>query len=451
MKHMNMQYSMLALAAFLASCAGIPKEAAPPTPVPLGSVVANEAPARGALIDAIEMRMESPEPIVRNLDKSLIGLKLDTALLERAGFFDAVASLRPSMLPVRQFKIHYWSEDPKGRPIKLSGALFLPLADAGQGKAVPLVLICHGTQLNRAKVPSRMLGSERQIGILAASTGLAALLPDYPGMGDADGFHPYCLAASLEAMGVDMLRAVRRFLSAYAKGAYAEAPRTYVGGYSEGGYVAMAVLKGLMTRFKGEFPLAMGFPMAAPCDMSGAMRRTMAGIVPIPSPYYLAYTLLGWAPFYPELDPMRMLDPAYIDALLPLMDGTGDSGPVNAMIAELQGVPKGRAVASLMLRAEWREAIANPGSNEKGLSVLAALRENDLHDWEPDPSVPMKLCHSRADELVPYENSVATLEAMRGRGGRIELVELTQKSHSDSGIEAYGLMLLDIWKDAGEL
>src|SRR5690349_1649053 len=95
---------------------------------------------------------------------------------------------------VREYKIDYETITPLGAPTTASGALLLP---ENTGQALPLVSYQHGTITQTNQAPSSMnLNSEVTIGIAFATTGYAAAVPDYLGLGDSPGLHPYHHARS---------------------------------------------------------------------------------------------------------------------------------------------------------------------------------------------------------------------------------------------------------------
>ena len=68
-------------------------------------------------------------------------------------------------------------------------------------------------------------------------------MPDYIGMGESPGLHPYCHGAS-EATTIDMIRAVREAESLdMIPGMTADNGEMFVTGYSQGGHAAMATHK----------------------------------------------------------------------------------------------------------------------------------------------------------------------------------------------------------------
>ncbi len=416
----------------------------------LKTVIANPQPERGNFINAIVLQPEPIGPVLDMLKPEVLAMKIDVKPIIEAGFFKKLDLLKPMLSPIVQIRIHYWSADAQGRPLQLSGLLCLPAGSEHGSRDVPLLLICHGTQVLRDRVPSRLAGSERPLALLAAASGVAVALPDYPGMGDGEGFHPYCHAASIANSGVDFLRAVILWLeSPEAARYYRQSGIICIGGYSEGGFGAMAVLKQIETRAKKEFPITACFPMAGPFDMSGIMRNLMAQSEPISSPYYLPYTILGWHMSHPQLKPSEALKPEYIDALLPLFDGRNSARTINTKITELQKVPMEKAVASRMLTEKYLNALIDPGASELGRLLISILKENDLYDWSCDPAIPIHFMATVKDELVPFQNSVIAYETMKSKGANATFRILNQSTHENGAYEGYAVMLLEVWKLAG--
>jgi pimeloyl-ACP methyl ester carboxylesterase len=438
------------LFALVFSCAGGPQTGPAANPDrSLDAFVSAPSSERGALIDAIPLARENVAAVLTVVRPEILSFQANVKPIIEAGFFRKLDELKPSLYGVRSLRIRYWSSDARGRPIQLSGALYLPIAK--DPVSVPLLLLCHGTQVLRDRVPSRLQGGERPVAIILAASGVAVVMPDYPGLGDGDGFHPYCHARSLAFAGVDMLRAARAALRLPGEAAlYREAPAVFVAGYSEGGYAAMAAARELELNHKNEFPLKAVFPMAGPFDMSGVMRALMLSDDPIPAPYYLPYTILGWAGSHSAIDPLRIIKREYLNEMLPVFDGRSHARLINAAIEKVQGAKPGQAVAKKMLTSEALQALTAPASSPFAEAIAGVLKENDLHDWPADPAIPLYFMAGRPDELVPYQNSVIAYEAMKARGVRTEMRFLGQESHEAGAIEGFAVMSLKIWEMLGK-
>src|SRR5271170_2827480 len=74
-----------------------------------------------------------------------------------------------------------------GKLIQLSGLLALPSGMEPRR----LVSFQHGTTTTRGAVPSQPDGTGIAAAITFAGNGYALVLPDYPGLGESEGRHPY--------------------------------------------------------------------------------------------------------------------------------------------------------------------------------------------------------------------------------------------------------------------
>ncbi len=165
---------------------------------------------------------------------------------------------------VELYKIVYETIDPAGKKTVASGALAIPRGITG---ALPLMSYQHGTVVNRGSVASAY-GFDVE-SLLFGGSGYVVATPDYLGLGDSPGLHPYVHAASLATAVVDMLRAARAFC---AERSVELNGQIFLLGYSEGGYATMAAHKAIEEEYAAEFAIAASAPMAGPYDMSGVMR-----------------------------------------------------------------------------------------------------------------------------------------------------------------------------------
>src|SRR5690606_18774677 len=87
-----------------------------------------------------------------------------------------------------------------------SGLLLVPGSDYC---ALPIVSYQHGTTVLKSHVPSRFHGQETLITLALAATGMIGCMPDYHGMGDGEGFHPYQNARTEAFSVIDIVRAAK--------------------------------------------------------------------------------------------------------------------------------------------------------------------------------------------------------------------------------------------------
>ena len=111
---------------------------------------------------------------------------------------------------VDMYKIIYNTTGVDGQPTIASGAFCTPTNTSCT--EFPIGVYEHGTSLKKGDVPSREV-QEAYIGKIFAAGGYFVVMPDYLGMGDSPGLHPYCHAETEATATLDMIKAVREFIA----------------------------------------------------------------------------------------------------------------------------------------------------------------------------------------------------------------------------------------------
>lgn len=290
------------------------------------------------------------------------------------------------------YKLVYNTIDPFGGPTIASGALVLPITPACYH---PLAAYMHGTILDREDVPSRLSG-EIIVGYFLGGTGYVTVLPDYLGLGDSPGPHPYIHSASEASASIDMLRAAREFCAARNVQLNNQ---LFLIGYSQGGHACMATHKALQEEHADEFTVTASAPCSGPHDVSGVQAAVMVSPDPYPAPYYLPYVIFSFGYVYPGIydDISDIFQEPYATILPPLFEGNNGSGAVDAVMPQ---VPS----------QIFHDSVLQAFTTDPDHYFRVALRDNDLYDWRPDAPVRMMYCES--DSHVFYENSIVARNAM---------------------------------------
>jgi pimeloyl-ACP methyl ester carboxylesterase len=148
----------------------------------------------------------------------------------------------PARNAVRLYRVSYPSFAPErgNRPVALTGLLALPEAPATR---LPLVSYQHGTVYGRQQVPSFPEQSpETQLMIAQfAGQGYALIGADYVGMGESAEPQGYMVKGSHQQATADLVTAARALLAANGLADTA----LFLAGWSQGGYVTMAMLERL--------------------------------------------------------------------------------------------------------------------------------------------------------------------------------------------------------------
>lgn len=307
--------------------------------------------------------------------------------ISRTEIVQALALISAPITPqtgVRLYKLVYQTVDAAGNPTQASGALVVP---DGITNALPLVSYQHGTITVKSEAPSSMTG-EIIVGVAFGSSGYAVVLPDYLGMGDSPGLHPYHHAQTEASAVIDMLRAAKSFCATNATPLNGQ---LFLLGYSQGGHATMAAHRELERNFTNELPLTAVAPMAGAYDLSGTILNDFLSDRVMPNPYYCAYLVMAYRDTYHWTNALTdILLPRYATNLPGLFDGYHSGGLINA---QLSSQPK------TMFQPAFLDSLRNDPNN----IFRATLRANDAYPWTP--KAPTKLLHCHADQDVPYANS----------------------------------------------
>lgn len=235
---------------------------------------------------ATPLRAEQADPpapefhtIASGVSYALIGTwdaaRLNQILTEDIPAFSGLPlSYAPARNGILLYRVLYPSVIPEqdNRPITASGLLALP--DTGETQ-LPMVSYQHGTVYGRQEVPSFPEQSTETQLMLAqfAGQGYALIGADYFGMGAIDGPEGYMVKASHQQATQDMLSASRAVLADLDLAA----PDLYLAGWSQGGFVTMAMLERLEQA--GE-PVRAAATASAPVDVF----VTLSGFLDFPRP-----------------------------------------------------------------------------------------------------------------------------------------------------------------------
>ncbi|MBT6438346.1 MAG: T9SS type A sorting domain-containing protein [Flavobacteriales bacterium] len=311
---------------------------------------------------------------------------------------------------VNVYKILYETTGATGAVTTASGALFLP---ENVSCGLPIISYQHGTLANESGLPSK-LGGEALIGTIAASHGYAVVMPDYIGMGDSPGFHPYCHAQTEANAVLDIIRSGKLFCNSNG---YALNDQIFLMGYSQGGHATMAAIKEIELNYSSEFNVVASVPMAGPYDISGVQRELLENDSVYSQPGYLPYIIMGYNEVYDLYDSLQeVFAPPYDSILATLFDGTNGMGTINGY---LPSIPK-----NMIDSAYFANFLADSLHPFK-----EALRDNDLYNWVPQTHI--RMAHCAGDNVVPYEHAQIAYDAFIAAGA--DSVELINNGNMDHG------------------
>ncbi len=299
---------------------------------------------------------------------------------------------------VKIYKLTYNTTDISGNPTVASGALYVPQSDAD---SVPLVSYQHGTVMDRSQVPSRR--SDDPAGLFYSGNGYITTMPDYLGLGDNPGLHPYLHWESEATATIDLIRAAREFLR---DSLHMGDSQLFITGYSQGGHATMAVHKYIQENgLKSEFNLTASAPMAGPYPLSFAQfdyifseDSTYSGS------FYIPYIIASYQSVYGNLYTShdQYYDPPY-DSIFKAWETSGkffDNYP-------MESLP--RNFYEFMQDSVMDHLLEDPDH-----PFRANLRKNDLHNWAPQE--PVRLIYCGMDITVPPSCATSTQDSMRMLG-----------------------------------
>ncbi len=318
-------------------------------------------------------------------------------------FSGAPPSLTSDLIyDVDTYKLTYNTVDVNGNPTVASGALMVPKSVACD--SLSLLLYAHGTVLEKENVPSRD-NFEAIVGQSFASTGRIVACPDYLGLGDNPGLHPYLHAETEATASIDMMRAAREYvrdsLSVYLSG------QVLLTGYSQGGHAAMATFKYIEdSSLTNEFNIIAAGPASGPYNLSGAMKDVMLSGLPYSNPGYLCYLLFGLNTVYGNIfnNYSDILKTPYEQIIPPYFNGTYPMDSVNAQLTPL--------ITDFIEDSVLANFKAD--SIQKKHPIWQALLANDNFDWKPE--APLEMYYCIQDEQVSYFNALDAEAAMLANG-----------------------------------
>ncbi|MCB9169879.1 MAG: T9SS type A sorting domain-containing protein [Flavobacteriales bacterium] len=327
---------------------------------------------------------------------------------------------------IRTYKLRYWTTDAHDDPIMASGAMVVPNDDSCHHA---LACYMHGTILEKEGVPSR-LSNEIAVGHYLGASNYLAVLPDYVGLGDSPGMHPYIHARSEAMASIDLMRAAREWSVQHATLLNGQ---VFLVGYSQGGHACMATHRLIQQDFADEFHVTASAPCSGPYDASGVQAQVMIDTVPYPAPYYLPYIVLAYRDIYPGLfnSPSEVFKAPWDMLLPPLFDGTHSSGEVDAIMPDVPG-------------QVLQDSVLLAFTNDPQHPFRLALEDNDTYDWAPQANLRMYYCSG--DDHVFHQNSIVAEQAMQANGS-------THVSTQDMGVLDHGacafpaLLAVKYWFD----
>ncbi|MDP6909632.1 MAG: T9SS type A sorting domain-containing protein, partial [Flavobacteriales bacterium] len=245
-------------------------------------------------------------------------------------------------------------------------------------------------------------------GVIVATSGYAAVMPDYIGLGNSPGIHLYQHAHTEATASIDIMRACRMICEEENKPLN---DQLFLIGYSQGGHAVMATHRMIQEELFDEFEVTASAPGGGPYDMSGAQLDMVSSWEPYAVPGYLPFLVQSYQQIYGNLyDSIQQIYvPPYDETLPPLLDGSVGMWELN------QAMPS-------VPREIFQPAYADEFFADTLHSAFVALKDNDVYNWVPEAPVMFNYC--RSDEEVSYLNTINAADYMLSAGAPdIQVIE----------------------------
>jgi hypothetical protein len=317
------------------------------------------------------------------------------------------------------YRLTYRTITPQGAATTATGTVVLPRAHS---RSLRLVSYQHGTLTWKSGAASVDEGEDRAFSLYFGGAGYAVAAPDYLGLGQGPGQHPYMHSPSETTASVDMLRAARTFFLDHGHDVQRDVLAT---GFSQGGRAAMALGKALDSGADRYFRIGAIAPISGPYDVLGAELPAMAdgSVNGYAGSFYLSYFIIAWNRLYHLYDnPSEAFKAPYDRTVEALFDGSHNEDEIiPALPPSYQDIIKPEFMAKLSHpTGELRRAM------EQGDSSCA---------WHP--RVPVELFAASGDTEVPIANARNCQQDLRAHGARVPLTDLGPTyGHRDTPLQA---------------
>ncbi|WP_141817024.1 lipase family protein [Ornithinimicrobium humiphilum] len=308
-------------------------------------------------------------------------------------------------------RVLYATTGVDGRPTVASGLV---------GRAPHAVVgYQHGTQGHRLNVPST---PHRLEGVLTsmvfAGAGYVFVAPDYLGLGSAWGPHPYLHAPTEAGAVVDLLDAVPEVLH---RTGTPVPERAALLGFSQGGHATLAALAELGAGTSRLEVVGAASVAGVHRLFESAGPHTLSGVSPHHATY-LAYLATAYSRIYRR--PLSSIArPAWVRRLPRLMDGS------HGLMEVERALPRD---PTLVLTRETVEDLLGRGEGW----FARRLKVNSVGDLAT--RVPVRLYTGSRDVDAPPSDAHLTAELLRGRGSRVDVVDVGPHDHRGTAFEAVG-------------
>lgn len=302
-----------------------------------------------------------------------------------------------AQLGVDSYRITYRTVDVRGR--RTTASAFVVLPRTNERRLRPAVWL-HGTQSFRKDAPSVSDCCDRAAGVLFASIGYAATVPDYLGLGEGPGTHPYFHQSTMVSASVDAMRATRQLARQQGLDV---GGRTMVSGFSQGANGSFMLARALQRGADRHFQLGALAPISGAYELFNTeWPAALAGRVePEIATYYLAYITVAWNRIYHFYgNESEVFKTPYAGTVDGLFDGE------HTIEQSMEGLPGSPAE---LLQESYVEQLLHPTGR---LKAAALINDDVCLHWRP--AVPVRMYAAHGDPEAVYANSEQCKKSLGG-------------------------------------
>lgn len=353
-----------------------------------------------------------------------LGATLQAQVLESVtdlGFYSKAAiqflGLTTPDYDLQLYKVTYNTTDNSGNNVIASGMVAVPINP--DCDSLPIALYGHGTVVLREDVPSRN-NIESTLGKAIATRGYVTAMPDYLGLGDLQGLHPFQHSESEARVSLDIMRAAQELIEDSLT--YTFNHQVFLTGYSQGGHTAMATLKAIHDdHLENEFNVIGAAPMSGSYHSSSTQTRIILEDIVYGNQGFVVYMIMAYQDIYGGIynSTSDFLQSPYDVDIPPLFDGNTSLGDINDALPN---------IASDYLDPTFLADFISDSTTQSS-PLWQAIIDNDNYDWKPESR--LKLFYCGGDQTVFPENSTDAYTAMRANGAGLVLKE-------DLGVLSHG-------------
>jgi fermentation-respiration switch protein FrsA (DUF1100 family) len=250
-----------------------------------------------------------------------------------------------------------------------------------------------------------------------AGNGFIYVGPDYLGLGGSDvPRHRYFHADTEASSALDLLAASR---IALARLGVKQNGSLFTFGFSQGGHAALALHRELE---RASVRVAGTATAGGVFDVERWFLSSLDNVTTVTLPLYMSYLLLAYDDVYDVYDrTSEVFRQPWASTVPDLFDMRHYFDDV------LSALPS--SSLALLKPSFFTNVTSDPRH-----PLRQRLRENAVDRWTP--RAPLRVYHSPDDEEVPFDDALASIERLRGRGATVNVSVLPGFDHVNSWIQA---------------